>query len=100
MKFNTLYDKINEKKSDYEIYHASYTQCIEEARKYVEKNGYTVDDDDMFSIVGMGPKKPSAGKTNKLHIPLYKNGKPQKKELHVQVYGMDKGNYELNMYIS
>ena len=30
---------------------------------------------------------------------ISKDGKEQKKQLHIQVYGMDSGKYELNMYI-
>lgn len=83
--------------NDYEVYHKSYTDAIQEIRRYIEKNGYSVDEDDMFRIVGSGPRKPSEGKTNQLSIPLYKNGKPAMRKVEVQVYGM--GNrYELNMY--
>jgi hypothetical protein len=46
----------------------------------------------------MGPRKPSEGKTNKFHLSLRKDFKPQKKMLHIQVYGM-KNSYELNAYI-
>ena len=46
----------------------------------------------------MGPKKPSEGKTNSFSIRLSKDGKEQKKQLHIQVYGM-KISYELNAYI-
>ena len=90
---------INEGKNDYVIYHSTYTSAIEEALSFAKKNGYSTNEDETFDIIGAGPKKPSDGKTNKLTIPLYKNDKPQRKSLHIQVYGM--GNrYELNMYIS
>ncbi len=46
----------------------------------------------------MGPKKPSEGKTNKFSIELSKDGKPSRKQLHIQVYGM-RNSYELNAYI-
>lgn len=83
--------------SDYEVYHRSYTDAIQEVRNFVGKNGYEVDEDDMFRIVGSGPRKPSQGQTNQLSIPLYKNGQPAMKKVEVQIYAM--GNrYELNMY--
>lgn len=90
-------NKIQEGKKDYQIHHSSYTDAVEEIRNYVQKNGYSVDDDDMFRIVGSGPRKPSEGKTNEFSIPLYKNEEPAMKKVEVQIYGMGKG-YELNMY--
>ena len=87
---------VNEAK--YEVYHNSYTSAISAAREYAEKQGYTINDDDSFTKIGMGPRKPSEGKTNKFSIELSKDGKVQRKQLHIQVYGM-KTKYELNCYI-
>ena len=89
---------IKEAKSDYEVYHKSYTSAINAARDYAEKKGYEINDDDAFRQIGMGPRKPSEGKTNSFSIQLTKDGKPQRKQLHIQVYGM-KNSYELNAYI-
>lgn len=89
---------IKEKKSDYEVYHKSYTSAINAAREYAEKQGYEINDDDAFTKIGMGPRKPSEGKTNRFSIELSKDGKVQRKQLHIQVYGM-KNQYELNAYI-
>jgi len=89
---------VKEAKSDYEVYHDSYTSAINAAKAYAEKKGYTINDDDSFRKIGMGPKKPSEGKTNKFSIELSKDDKIQKKQLHIQVYGM-KTKYELNCYI-
>ena len=49
----------------------------------------------------MGPKKPSKGKTNSYSLSGYEypSGKPTRKRLHAQVYAMDSGKYELNMYV-
>ena len=88
--------KVNEAK--FEVYHNSYTSAINAAREYAEKQGYTINDDDSFTKIGMGPRKPSEGKTNKFSIELSKDGKVQRKQLHIQVYGM-KTKYELNCYI-
>jgi hypothetical protein len=85
---------IKEAKSDYPVYHYTYTSAIQSARDYAEKKGYEIDDEDAFRKIGMGPKKPSDGKTNRFSIELTKNGKPQKKMLHIQVYGM--GTYKRN----
>lgn len=87
---------VNEAK--FEVYHNSYTSAINAAREYAEKQGYTINDDDSFTKIGMGPKKPSEGKTNKFSIELSKDGKVQRKQLHIQVYGM-RTKYELNCYI-
>ena len=88
--------KINEAK--YEVYHNSYTSAIQAAREYAEKQGYTINDDDSFTKIGLGPRKPSEGKTNRFSIELSKDGKVQRKMLQIQVYGM-KTKYELNCYI-
>jgi len=87
---------VNEAK--YEVYHNSYTSAIQAAKEYAEKQGYTINDDDSFTKIGLGPKKPSEGKTNRFSIELSKDGKVQRKMLQIQVYGM-RTKYELNCYI-
>jgi hypothetical protein len=82
----------------FDVYHNTYTSAINAAREYAEKQGYEINDDDAFRKIGMGPRKPSEGKTNKFSIELSKGGKVQRKQLHIQVYGM-KSKYELNCYI-
>jgi hypothetical protein len=86
-------------KYELETYHKSYTDAIAAAKEYAEKKGYEINDDSAFRNIGMGPKKPSEGKTVKVSVELTKDGKPQKKELQIQVYGMKNG-YELNCYIN
>jgi len=93
-----LKESVTEAKSDYEVYHKSYTSAIQAAKSYAEKKGYEINDDDSFRQIGMGPRKPSEGKTNKFSIELSKDGKVQRKKLQIQVYGM-KNSYELNAYI-
>ncbi len=91
-------ESVTEAKTPYEVYHKSYTSAIEAAREYAEKKGFEIDNDDSFTKIGMGPRKPSEGKTNRFSIQLTKDGKLQRKQLHIQVYGM-KNSYELNAYI-
>jgi hypothetical protein len=91
-------ESVTEAKSDYEVYHKSYTSAIQAAKAYAEKKGYEINDDDSFRQIGMGPRKPSEGKTNKFSIELSKDGKVQRKKLQIQVYGM-RNSYELNAYI-
>ena len=101
---------IIESKSDYKVYHDSYKSAISEIEIFAKKNGYFLDDqsDDenignqLTTLVGFGPQKPSGGKTNKFSFELYtKTNKKLKKQLHVQLYNREtKTNpYELNMYI-
>jgi len=83
----------------YKLYHNTYSDAMQHAYAQAEKQGYEVDMDDVDRKVASGPRKPGKGKTNSFSIKLMKNGKPQRKALQVQVYGMDNGKYELNMYI-
>ncbi len=72
-------ESVNEAKAPYEVYHKSYTSAIEAAREYAEKKGFEIDNDDSFRKIGMGPRKPSEGKTNSFSIQLSKetmNGFP------------------------
>ena len=103
---------ITEAKSPYVIYHDTYTSAIQEVEKFVNKKKFILNPEEMAQEVGMGPSKPGAGKTNRFSIRLFKNeadllaGKPQKKAVHFQIYGMGStralsaDKYELNMYIS
>lgn len=108
---------LKEAKADYQVYHKTYSAAIWTAKNYAEKKGYEVSDEDSFNKIGMGPRKPSAGKTNRFSIELTKSGKPQKKMLHIQVYNMGtfkrnsdgsqtrslyggQNEYELNCYIN
>jgi hypothetical protein len=86
-------------KSEYEVYHKTYTSAINSALEYAEKKGYTYDKEETFREIGVGPRKPDEGKTNRFTISLKKDDKEQKKALHIQVYGM-KERYELNCYIN
>jgi hypothetical protein len=87
------------KVAKYEIYHDSYTSAVQEAKRLAEKKGYEIDEDEWFRKISTGPRKPSVGKTLRHSLSLTKNGKPQRRTLEIQVYGMDNG-YELNAYVS
>ena len=87
--------------SSYNIYHKSLTSAVDQMQKFIAKNNLHADKQQMANDIGLGPSKPSQGKTNKYHIDLYdKSDKLQKKKLHAQVYGMGNGSYQLNMYIA
>jgi hypothetical protein len=90
-------DRVDEAKSStgYELYHRDFSSAMQHAYKHAKaKLGVDVDPDEIWSKVAMGPSKPSKGKTNSYRL-LDKGGK---KAIQVQVYGMDNGKYELNMY--
>jgi len=91
-----------EGKKDYIIYHGTYSSAVSSMMDFIQKNGYMPDEDDIWTSITTGPAKPSKGKTNRLHLDLYKKGKLQKKKLHAQVYnrGTNSNTFELNMYIS
>lgn len=97
MRFKLFEEFVNESK--YQVYHNSYTSAVDTALEYAEKQGYSYDKEETATKIGMGPKKPDDGKTNKFSITLYKDGKEQKKALHVQIYGMGE-RFELNAYIA
>jgi hypothetical protein len=93
---------IEENKKD-EIYFDTFSEAVGKAKSYAESKGYEIDEDDWWRKITTGSGRPKEGKTTRSSIGLIKNGKPQKKSLHIQVYNMGlsfKNNYELNYYIS
>lgn len=79
----------------YELYHKDFSSAMAHAYAHAKKKyGIEVDPKEIDNKVALGPKKPSKGKTNTYRL----LGKDGKKAFHVQVYGMDSGKYELNMY--
>jgi len=88
-------ESIDEKKgSDYELYHKTFSGAMQHAYAHAKKKGFTVDPDEIDNKVATGPKKPSAGKTNR-----YILGTDKKQKVHIQVANLDNKRYELNMYI-
>ena len=83
-----------DEKSDYELYHKTFSAAMQHACAHNKKKGFTVDPDEIDNKVATGPKKPSKGKTNR-----YILGTDKKKNLHVQVANLDDKRFELNMYI-
>jgi hypothetical protein len=92
-------ESIDESKKNDDVYHKTYTSAINTALEYAEKKGFTYDKEEVAREIGMGPRKPKDGDTNRFTISLKKDDKEQKKSLHIQVYGM-KETYELNCYIN
>lgn len=99
-KMNILKEyKGNIGKNKYEVYHDSYTGAVNAALDYAERNGYTYSDDEAATKIGLGPRKPDEGVTNRFTITLFKDGIETKKALQIQIYGM-RQKYELNCYIA
>jgi hypothetical protein len=93
--------ELDEAKDSYTIYHPTYSAAVQHAHEHLKKKGLEISDDDWFRHVNSGPKKPGEGQTNRLDIPLHKDGIKTKKHAHIQVHnrGNDiKNAYELNMY--
>ena len=86
-----------EGKSDYPLYHKTYSGAMQASYAFAKKKGFEVDKSDIDKKVAMGPKKPSNGKTNSFTLKLVgvKN-----KRLAVQVTNLDNRRYELNCYIT
>ena len=89
--------RITEKKDlkGYDLYHNDFSGAMQHAYAAAKKQGFTVDPESIDSKVATGPRKPSKGKTNSYTLDLSNS----KKKLRVQVFGMDSGKYELNMYV-
>ena len=85
-------------------YFNSFSAAADYARESAESRGYEIDEEDWQSQIAMGGKytrsRPGEGKTHKFSIGLLKDGKPQRKALHIIVYGMESGSYELTHYIN
>jgi len=77
----------------YDIYHKTFSDAMQHSYKAAKKMyGITVDDNEIDQKVASGPKKPSAGKTNRYQL------KGDKGTIQVQVANLDNKKYELNMY--
>ena len=87
-----------------EEYYKSASDAADAARKYAEKKGFEIDEDDWQTQIAMGGKhnrlRPGVGKTHSFSVGLTKNGKPQRKMLQISIFGMPSGKYELTQYIN
>jgi len=81
--------------SGYELYHKTLGSAIDTAITQAKlKYGIDITPDERMEVVGMGPRKPSNGKTNTYRLMGNKG-----KAIQVQVYNRGGSRpYELNMY--
>ena len=86
--------------ADYEIYHKSYTNAIDEIIDYLRDKNLYMDENDVWNEISTGKPRPKEGGTNRFNILLYNNdGTPAKKVVAFQIADLGK-SYELNMYLS
>ena len=86
---------IKEGKFDYETYHKTLSSALDAARNYSVVRGYDEVEFNMNDVQHV-----PYGHTERFSKELTKSGIPQRKALQVQIYRMESGNYELNMYIN
>ena len=86
-------------------YFTTYSAATTAVYEYLEKEGYTINEDDWFRQVNLGGKpKPGESKVS-MGIGLTKDGKELRKCLHIQVYRESRpqtepDRFELNWYVS
>jgi hypothetical protein len=86
---------IKEGKFDYETYHKTLSSALDNVKNYVIRRGFDPIEFDINDVQHV-----AYGHTERFNKELTKNGKPLKNSMNVQIYRMDSGTYELNMYIA
>ena len=83
---------------EYEIYHKTLSSALEEAENYVNNNYFEIPENgfDKFSYGGV---KYGETKTDNIHL-NHKGESTKNNFLAIQIYRMDNGTYELNMYLT
>lgn len=80
----------------YEIYHKTLASALEEVEDWAARNGYTFTSEHYFPDVTSGGVK--YGETKRFKREVKKDGKNKEGDIAIQVYRMDSGTYELNLY--
>lgn len=92
--------RLNRNKLVHDTYFDSFTAAITHVREVCTLKGYVLVEDSYHSEIthngGYTRARPPMGKTHRFNIELVDS----KKCLHIQVYGMSTGKYELNFYVS
>jgi hypothetical protein len=96
MKHVKLYEQFVNESEDF---YKSYGEAIDAVQAYAQSKGYDLDQEEYGFAYTDASDKPKNGETKEEHITLYKNGKEQKKALHVSMYGRN-GGFEVTMYIN
>ena len=79
----------------YEIYHETLSSALKEVEDWAKNNGYEIKGD-YFPDVKVGGI--NYGETKRFSIPVIKEGKKNEGKIMIQIWRMDSGRYELNMY--
>ena len=80
-------------------FYPTYGAAIDSVRDYAEAEGYELDDNEYGNAYTDAFDKPKNGQTKQNSITLYKNGKKQRKAIHVSIYGRKNG-FEVTSYIN
>ena len=96
LKYVKLYEQFVNESDDF---YKSYGEAIDAVQAYAQSKGYELDQEEYGFAYTDASDKPKNGETKEEHITLYKNGKEQKKALHVSMYGRN-GGFEITMYIN
>lgn len=78
-----------------DTYYNLQGEAIDQAFTEARKRGYEVIQPERIWIEAV-----NYGDTVKYHLGLIKDGKVQRKMLHISLYRMDNGKYELTSYIN
>jgi len=100
MKKVQLFESFVNEKSDFPVYHNLYSSAINAVEAYANSKGYQLDAEEYGNAYVDAFFKPNEGRTKKDTLTLYKNGKEQKKALHVQIYNKGVDKFELKIYIN
>lgn len=96
LKYVKLYEQFVNESDDF---YKSYGEAIDAVQAYAQSKGYELDQEEYGFAYTDASDKPKNGETKEEHITLYKNGREQKKALHVSMYGRN-GGFEVTMYIN
>lgn len=80
-------------------YYETYGAAIDSVKGYANSAGYELDEDEYGNAYTDAFDKPKSGETKQNSITLYKNGKKQRKAIHVSIYGRRNG-FEVTTYIN
>jgi hypothetical protein len=105
-KIKRIYESEINEVVDSDTYFETLSSALDHVRDEVGKMGYTLDEDDVMFKLGTGGV--SYGETKSATIPLLKDGQPivgkRGKDLnrgvHISLYRMPSGKYELTWYKS
>ena len=82
-----------------DTYFETLSAALDAVRERVEKKGYTVDENEMFTQFGTGGI--NYLETKRVTIALLRNGIPDKRRsVTIAIYRMDSGKYELTAYMN